>query len=181
MWLIRVLGVIYLLFRIWLVEIRVKPFLHERARFISRWACYLLGGAMIFDFDKSIVGSALNLTIIMATPGFIIISLIYDSSFFLNFWKQHPELMPRDAFWCVIERLTLHFPVIGIGIWMFVTGIGYFVQNSIVVVLLTGVFIFGPYFAFDERWRKKIDWPFGLILFIIMVSIWIIVLVLVLI
>jgi hypothetical protein len=135
---------------------------------------------MILDFDKSIVGSALNLTIVMATPGFIIISLIFDSSFFFNFWKQHPELTPRDAFWCTLERISLHFPVIAVGIWMYIVSVGLFVQNSIAVVLLTGILIFVPFFAFDDRWRKKIDWPFGLILFIIMFLIWIFVLVLVL-
>ena len=99
----------------------------------------------------------------------------YDAPFFFKLVQRKPLItthtpatqLPFSSatnYWVVIERLTLHLPIIFIGVSWYLAGLKAVVFPDLQVVsfLITIVLAFGPFLLLDPRIRKKMDWPEGL-------------------
>lgn len=159
---VTIIGIIFLAFRLWLVESKCKDWLGTRRRFFSRMETYYMCIALIFQL-RSITFNAL---IIQFIPSMIFISVWFDILFLVNIKKDaisKMNLKPMDTFWLIVERVTLHVPIIILGFWMVFDGVFQYVNFSqgwwpyIIDIPL----IFGAYFLMDERLSKKMDWPLG--------------------
>ena len=162
-----IIGILFLGFRLWLVEGKCKEWLGVRRRFFSRMETYYMCIAIIFQL-RSITFNAL---IIQFIPSMIFISVWFDILFLVNIKKDaitKLNLKPVDTFWLIVERVTLHVPIIILGFWMVFDGVFQYVNFSqgwwpfIIDIPL----ICGAFFLMDERLSKKLDWPLGPIIVI---------------
>lgn len=170
-WILPFFGVIYLIFRIWITEFRLKDALGGRRRFFSRVLGYYLGIALILNFWSI----ALNLVLIISLPSMVIIFFTFDLAFFINYKKEKAvkAFDSTTGFWLIVERLTLHLQIILVGIWMLVSDVRKFAgpQHGPWVLFVSDALIFIPLLLWDERIGKKVDWPLGLIILILMILI----------
>ena len=146
-----VIGVCFLIFRIWLTEFRLKDELQFRRHYLSRFLNYYYCIALISSFTWDIF----NFVLISETFALIIALIGWDIPFFIKFNKKnHWE---KNRGWLIIERATLHPPMIGTVIWMYLSGLKTFVDSSNLVIIIIISLILGllPYFLFDQRWTKK--------------------------
>lgn len=151
--LLVVIGVTFLLFRIWLVEIKLVEELQFRRRYLSRVANYYACLALAFGLQITI----LNLIVIMALP-ILLMTLAWDINFFLRFRSR--DYWTRNSSWVFIERLTLHAPVILLGlILLFIGVVPYIISSSLLVILIASLMGYTPFFLLDERWKSRYSWP----------------------
>jgi len=159
MWITQVIGIFYFLFRIYVNEFKTKNILKQERRYFSRFAAYYLGIAMIFDWQLI----SLNMIITTTSITFIIISILTDFRALIAPTRYYPNFQPEEYFWMKMERITLHWPLIGVGLWMIFSDFYKFVNTSHGIFPLIGVAIlfYVPFFCWDERIRKKVGWPIG--------------------
>jgi hypothetical protein len=150
-----IVGTIFLLFRLWLCEIKLHEVLGNKRGHTSRFISYYFGLAMILNFSVNVF----TLISVISAPAMIFAVLYFDISFFLNEGREDIPL----KFWQIVERLTLHIPLIVFGIFYYAysPALEYFQLFTIpkfgVALLLAGI----PMFGFDPRISKKADWPRG--------------------
>jgi hypothetical protein len=146
-----VIGVCFLIFRIWLTEFKLKEELEFRRHYLSRFLNYYYCLTLISSFTWDIF----NFVLISETFGLIIALIGWDIPFFIKFNKQNH--WQKNKVWLIIERATLHPPMIGTVIWMYISGLKSFVDSSNLILLVIITIILGlfPYFLFDRRWTKN--------------------------
>jgi len=173
--LLVILGVCGFVLRIWLTDFRLSALLGNERRFNSRLLTLYGFVALIFDLQVE----PLNLVIVGALPMMLIMLFRYDAPFFLKLVQRKPLITahtpttelpfsPTTNFWLIMERLTLHLPIILIGLPWYRAGLKAVVFQDLQVssFLITIGLIFVPFLLLDPRIRKKMDWPEGLWLFL---------------
>jgi len=146
-----IIGVLFLIFRIWLIEFKLKDELQFRRHYLSRFLNYYYCFALISSFTWDLF----NFILISETIPMIIALIGWDIPFFIKFKKQN--YWEKNKVWLIIERATLHPPMIGTVIWMFFSGLKTFVDSSNLFIILIITLILGllPYFLLDRRWTTN--------------------------
>jgi hypothetical protein len=162
---LSIIGIIWLVFRIWLPFYKVKDELEFRQMYISRFtnlfaACMLIaGGEAVF----------LNCLLFASFPAIAILTLIYDIPFYTKFSKR--SYWKKNKYWVLLERITLHPPVLAVQIWMVVKGIFNFISpgDYISFIICTLLMIITT-LLFDPRIIKRYHWPRGLHLILVIIG-----------
>jgi len=154
--LLSVIGILWFVFRIWLPFYKVKSELEFRQMYISRFtnlfaACMLIAG-----------GEArfLNCILFASFPAIAILTLIYDIPFYSKFKKR--TYWEKNKYWVLLERITLHPPVLAVQIWMVIRGIPEFIPRGdyLSLIICTCLMLLTT-LLFDPRITKKYHWPRG--------------------
>jgi len=152
-----VLGVSFLLFRIWLVEFKLSDGLQFRRRYFSRFFTYYTGLALAFG----LTAYPFNIMVIVAFP-ILIVTSMWDVNFYRRV-KSQPYWVEKRR-WAVVERLTLHPPVVVVAIFMILNDARNYIQPpNLITIVVTVVILFVPFFLLDERWTRRYKWPEALI------------------
>lgn len=151
------LGVILLIFRIWLVEIKLIEELQFRRRYFSRFFAYY----NCLSLALGLTAYPFNIMVMLAFP-ILLVTSIWDINFFRRFRSQ--TYWTKNRRWVLIERLTLHPPIVILAIFMILDGARKYIQPpSLVLMVVTVIILFIPFFLLDVRWTKRYKWPEALI------------------
>jgi hypothetical protein len=161
---ISLIGVLFLIFRIWLAEFKLVDELSFRRHYLSRIVDLHFALAWILNFSNFIF----NFIVITCFPVMIVTSL-WDSKFFVKFKKR--SYWKKNHGWLMLERLTLHPPMLICGLYMYITGLTqYFNASYGIFPLLVAVsLVYIPFFLWDERWKARYNWPQGLVMLFLMI------------
>ena len=161
--LISFLGFVGLALRIWLTEVKLRDILGTKRFHLSRFCSYFFLLAMIWSFNNSVF----LLITIYSAPAMLLSFFIFDIPFLI---RDVPRLT-RYRGWQIIERLTVHIPIVVYGVYFYFTAplLTYFqlltIINFFLGIALTAI----PLLVLDPRIRKREDWPRGPALLIGMV------------
>jgi len=151
------IGFALLIFRIWVVEIKLKEELQFRRRYFSRFFAYYACLALIFELQSY----PFNIIVMVAFP-ILLVTSMWDINFYRRFNSQ--DYWKKNRKWALIERLTMHPPVVVLAIYMILSGARSYIESpSLVIMVIVVVILFLPFFLLDERWTKKYKWPEALI------------------
>lgn len=161
-----IIGLCFLLFRVWIAEIRLRDILKEERQYMSRIFSYYLAAMLIYNFQNM----TFNLLVVGVLP-YMIISLGWDAVFFKNL--NSVEEYKGHRFWLSIERLTTHVPMIIAGIIPFFFDIKTFVIGGLTTgdpgivfgFIYAMVLLFGPITILDVRFAKRTIWKTALGIF----------------
>jgi hypothetical protein len=162
--LVNLLGIGFLLFRIWIVEKKVAKQLEFRRRYFSRFFAYYTGLALAFG----LTAYPFNVIVMVAFP-ILLVTSIWDVRFYQRFLGH--EHWKENRMWGFVERSTLHPPVVILAIYMILTDArNYIMPPNLVLLVLCGGILFLPFFVLDVRWTKRYKWPEALIVVGLMIS-----------
>ncbi|MFW9803097.1 MAG: hypothetical protein ACFFFC_10620, partial [Candidatus Thorarchaeota archaeon] len=154
----------YLPFRIWLDEFKLKDELLFRRRYFSRFFSYYLGIALLLGLGVY----PFNIMVMVAFP-ILVVTSIWDINFFRRFKSQ--TYWKKNRHWGLIERITMHPPVVLVSVLMILDGARKYIQAPNLIIMFVTIFtLFIPFFIFDERWRSRYKWPEALIVIGLIVS-----------
>jgi hypothetical protein len=161
---LMVIGIIGVIFRLWLAEFKLKDELGFRRHYLSRFVNIYLFCAMLFNLESYIF----NLIIITCFPVMLVTSF-WDLKFYQkfktrNYWEKNKN-------WLLVERLTMHPPMVGFGLFFYIAGIlPYFnYSKGVLPAIIAILVVYVPFFLWDKRWTEKYNWPQGLIMISLMV------------
>ena len=160
-----IIGIIYLVLRIYTNEFKLKKELGSNTRYLSRFLAYYTAIAFIFDFKHVLF----NAIVVGAFPMISIVFITHDLKFFFKTYSElRTMLCPSKANWMLFERLSLHIPLITSGGIMYYLGFSRFInlEFGIYPIFFGTVMIVVPLIFFDPRVLKKEDWPIGPIMVI---------------
>jgi hypothetical protein len=161
-----ILGALGLIFRIWLTQFKLAEELQFRKDYASRWVNYYFFIGMILDFQDQ----TFNLIIAGALPLMLISFVGWDTLFFWKFKSRTYWPNVKNHKWLLIERLTMHPPMIVVGLlWYFMGLRNYLTMNileAIVPTIICAIMIIGPELLWDERLTKKYIAPTGQNIFV---------------
>jgi len=159
-----ILGFAFLLFRIWLVEIKLTDELQFRRRYFSRFFTYYTALALVFGLSFY----PLNVMVMIAFP-IILVTSIWDINFYRRFKTQ--TYWAKNRGWVLVERLTLHPPVVIVALFMIFNDARNFIQPpNLLLMMLDALVLFLPFFLLDARWTRRYKWPEALIVIGLMVA-----------
>ncbi len=153
---LSIIGISWLVFRIWLPFYKVKDELEFRQMYVSRFtnlfaACMLIAGGE---------AAFLNCILFASFPAIAILTIIYDIPFYTKFSKR--TYWKKNKYWVLIERITLHPPVLAVQIWMIVKGIPDFIYpGDYISLIICAVVMLLTTLLFDPRITQKYHWPRG--------------------
>ena len=152
-WVLFLLGSLFLFFRIWLTEFKLREELQFRRHYLSRFLNYYYGVALLWGFTSNLF----NFILIADWLPMIIAFLGWDIPFFIKFKRRTYWNKGENRVWLLIERATLHPPMIGTIIWMYTQGLQSYVDASHLLgyTLIASLFVFLPWFLLDHRWTKN--------------------------
>ncbi len=152
-WVLFSLGIVFLIFRIWITEFKLREELQFRRHYLSRFLNYYYGVALLWGFTANLF----NFILIADWLPMIIAFIGWDMPFFIKFKRRTYWENEKNRVWLLIERATLHPPMIGTIIWMIFNGLHSYVDASHLVIytLIGSVFVFLPWFLLDHRWTKN--------------------------
>jgi hypothetical protein len=153
---ISILGVIVLIFRIWLTEFKLAEELQFRRHYLSRIVNYYLIIGLIFNFHNPIF----NAIIIVCFPVMIITS-IWDIYFFRQL--KNRVYFTKNHGWLILERSTLHPPMLIAGLYLFFN-LPEYLPSSLFPFIWGVLLVFIPFFILDERWASKYNYPQAIIM-----------------
>lgn len=162
---ISIIGTLFLIFRIWLTQDKLEEEFQFRKFYLSRVVNFHLCMAMIFGFENPIF----NQILVTCWP-VMILTTVWDFNFFKNFKKR--DFWTKNKRWLIVERLTMHPPILIIGGWMFLQGLErWFPRDLSFFPSIIGMFlVYLPFFFMDERWTRRYIYPQALIMIIFMVG-----------
>ena len=148
-----IIGIPLLLIRVWLDEIKLVDELQFRRRYFSRFFAYYTCLALAFGLSLY----PLNIMVMVAFP-ILVVTSIWDVNFYRRFSSQ--TYWAKNRRWMLIERITMHPPVVLVAIFMILNGARSYIEPPN-LLLMAGiiVFLYLPFFLFDERWTKRYRWP----------------------
>jgi len=157
-------GVCFLLFRVWIVEIKLIKELQFRRRYFSRFFSYYMCLALAFDLSFW----PFNVMVMVAFP-ILLVTSIWDINFMRRFSSQ--DYWSANRKWGLVERITLHPPVVIVAIYMILMDARNYIQPpNLVMMAIVVIILFLPFFLLDVRWTKRYKWPEALIVIGLMVS-----------
>lgn len=161
---IILLGVGLLIFRIWLVEIKLQDELLFRRRYFSRFFAYYNCLSLAFG----LTAYPFNIMVMIAFP-ILLVTSIWDINFFRRF--KYQTYWTKNRRWVLIERLTMHPPIVFVAIFMILDGARKYIQPpNLVLMVVIVLILFIPFFLLDARWTKRYKWPEALIVIGLMVA-----------
>jgi hypothetical protein len=117
---------------------------------------------LIFNFKSAIF----NVIVAVCFPAMIFTSL-WDVNFYKGFKSR--TYWEKNKNWVLIERLTMHPPILVGGLSLYIIGLKNFIPNNNIIPFLLGILIvYSTSFLLDIRLRKKYNWPNGRNLFLVM-------------
>ncbi len=173
------IGLIFLMFRFYVLEIRCKDIFKPRNRYLSRFLAYYYFIALALNFQIKF----LNLTLFVSYFLELYIVADHDLKFLLRYYR-HEELNNGENRngWVLFERLTLHIPlVLTCTVWIFSDlDVFYLTDGSppqiweMMAALFLGITTF---LLFDVRnpFGKKFEAPLGKHIFSFIIGSWILV------
>lgn len=157
-----IVGIIFISFRIWLVLFKIKDELQFRRFYVSRLVNFCFCIMLIFNFQSSIF----NVIVAICFPAMIFTSL-WDVNFYKTFKSR--DYWEKNKYWVLIERLTMHPPILIGGLSLYLLGLQNFVPPNNLIPFFLGILIVYPSsFLLDIRLRKRYNWPNGRNLFLVM-------------
>jgi hypothetical protein len=156
------LGLVGLIFRVWLCEIKLREELEFRRRYLSRFVNYYL----FIDILCAFQNPSFNAIVIVCFP-VMIVTAIWDINFFMNLKKR--EYFIKNHGWLLLERITLHLPILIVGLYLFFH-ITEYLPNTIFSWIWGILLVYIPFFLLDERWTSKYYYPQAIIMIVLMVS-----------
>ncbi|KXH75982.1 MAG: hypothetical protein AM326_08075 [Candidatus Thorarchaeota archaeon SMTZ-45] len=151
--LLVIIGVIFLAFRVWLVELKLINELQFRRRYLSRFVNYFACFSLIFGLSSWF----LNLIVMIAFP-VLVVTPGWDITFYRRF--RNRNYWEKNRKWMLVERLTMHPPVILLGVVLLIVRARPFIEApNLLFILLAGLVLLSPFFILDERWRTRYNWP----------------------
>ena len=148
--LLPLFGVVFLIFRIWICEVRLKDLLDFRRHFLSRFASYYFCIALILDLRNEIF----NFIVLGSIPILTIAFLTFDIPFFVKFHKD-PGVDEESKFWLYIERIMLHPPILIMGYIVYAFHPRILIPSiQFPSVLIAVIIVFTTYIIFDDRALK---------------------------
>ncbi len=155
------LGSLYLILRLWLVEFKLKEELEFRRHYLSRMLAYFTGLVILFDYKNMLM----NFIIISALPVVIVSIMGWDSLFFVKFKKR--TYWKKNKGWLIVERLTMHFPMATVGILLYNWGLPTLsIIEALQMIVYTIPVLYLWFMVVDKRWSERYIWPTGLNIFI---------------
>ena len=169
-YMISLAGVFFLIFRIWLAEFKLVEELQFRRHYLSRVVNLFVCLAIVMGFTSIIF----NTVVIVCFP-VMILTFVWDFNFFRMFGKRSYWKDPKNKKWVLIERLTLHPPILLIGLWMYIVGITGQIEwipreESFYPYVIAMFLVYTSFFVFDERWTKRYNYPQAVIMICLMVG-----------
>ncbi|TFG27335.1 hypothetical protein EU527_18655 [Candidatus Thorarchaeota archaeon] len=155
------IGIFFLLFRIWIVEIKLRDELDFRRRYFSRFFAYytclaLAFGLMFYPF---------NIMVMVAFP-ILVVTSIWDINFYRKINTQTHWM--KNKKWAILERITMHPPVVVLAILMILYDARNFIQPpNLILMIISMIILFTPFFLIDKRWTKRYKWPEAMIVIIL--------------
>ena len=159
------LGMAFLTFRLWITEVKLKKELGQRTKHLSRFLSYYLAISIIFNF-KSIL---FNAVVAGALPMMVLSLFTLDYAFIFKAYKGiQAEIGVKKARWALVERITLHIPLVTGGIYIYIAGILEHVNLSYGMwpIIIGTLLVVIPVVFFDPRVTRKEDWPVGPIILV---------------
>lgn len=158
-----------LIFRIWLAEFKLREELGFRRRYLSRIVNYHLLIAILLGFENAVFNA-----ILIACYPVMILTTVWDVQFYRLFRQR--GYWKKNRGWLVVERLTLHPPILICGTWLYLVGslgeagFGRFLPRPIALVsiALAMLLVWVPFFLLDSRWTARYNWPQAPIMITIM-------------
>jgi hypothetical protein len=99
---------------------------------------------------------------VMVAFPILVVTSVWDINFYRRFSSQ--TYWAKNRRWMLIERLTMHPPVVLLALLMILNGARNYIEPpNLVLLVLPVVILFMPFFLFDERWTKRYKWPEALI------------------
>jgi len=155
--LINIAGFIFLIFRIWIVEFKLVEELQFRRRYFSRFFSYYTCLALVFGLGFW----PFNVMLMVAFP-ILVVTSIWDINFMRRFTSQ--EYWANNRKWGLVERITLHPPVVVVAIYMILMDARNYIQApNLILMTLIVIGLFIPFFLLDTRWTKRYKWPEAMI------------------
>jgi len=152
------LGIVWLVFRVWITEFKLKEKLSYKRRFLSRTALYAYPLVLLVDYHFN----PFNFAILLAFPVSFVSIFTFDVCFFLEILKE--KNLRKDGFWSLLERLTLHIPpVIQTIVWIINSRHFDYEFSLIFDFFIAGGILYALFFAFDARnpFGEKKEPPYG--------------------
>jgi hypothetical protein len=150
-------GIGFLLFRIWIVEFKLVEELQFRRRYFSRFFSYYTCLALAFGLSFW----PFNVMVMVAFP-ILVVTSVWDINFMRRFSSQ--DYWANNRRWGLVERVTLHPPVVVVAIYMILMGARNYIQPpNLVLLVLVVILLFLPFFILDLRWTERYKWPEALI------------------
>lgn len=166
------IGTIFIGFRLWITHIYLKKDLQEERYFTSRIIVLYAAMAMILNFKVEF----LNVIIATAYPMMIFCFFYWDIPFIYSIFMEKSVLPIRTQistfmhkFWLILERITVHLPLVIMGTPWYYKGLKGIVfpyitmGNYITAIILVLI----PFLLVDPRITAKKSWPEGLWLSVI--------------
>lgn len=154
---ILILGIVFLIFRIWIVEFKLAEQLQFRRRYFSRFFSYYTCLALVFGLEFW----PFNVMVMVAFP-ILVVTSIWDINFFRRISSQ--EYWKTKRKWGIIERATMHPPVVVVAIYMILMGAQNYIQPpNLILMVIVVIGLFLPFFLVDVRWTERYKWPEAII------------------
>jgi|SRR5271157_370540 len=154
MWL-TIIGLSFLIFRLYATEIKVKPFIGAKNHYFSRMLCYLCAIAVILEFQSLTFNYIVMVSNVSITFVFIIEDVPFFSQFHQLMEKHHVEKQ-SDRNWILAERLTVHLPQLFVGYWMWAHLFSYFsMQDGFWPIIFALMLTYSCFFGLDTRWKER--------------------------
>jgi hypothetical protein len=154
---IFVLGIAFLIFRIWIVEFKLEEELQFRRRYFSRFFSYYTCLALVFSLRLW----PFNVMVMVAFP-ILVVTSVWDINFFRR--VNYQDYWKTNLRWGIIERSTLHPPVVVVAIYMILSGARSYIQPpNLILMALTIIGLFLPFLLLDVRWTERYKWPEAII------------------
>ena len=150
---IFILGFLFLLFRIWIVEFKLIEELQFRRKYFSRFFSYYMCLALVFGLGFW----PFNVMVMVAFP-ILVVTSMWDINFFRRVSSQ--DHWKTNRRWGILERSTLHPPVVLVAIYMILMGARNYIQPPnliLMTVIIIGLLL--PFFLVDVRWTERYRWP----------------------
>ena len=154
-YILQIIGAILVFFRLWIVFIKLDNELGDKKGHVSRFIALYFLIAMMLDFQNNVF----TLISVLTAPAMLIAFFAFDVSYYS---KDVSELKEKK-FWLILERITLHPPVVFYVVYFYFTSSGiFYLELFTVSKIVAGIIIcVGPIFTFDPRVIKKDEWPRG--------------------
>ncbi|MFW9812822.1 MAG: hypothetical protein ACFFF9_10205 [Candidatus Thorarchaeota archaeon] len=151
------LGIVFLIFRIWIVEFKLAEDLQFRRRYFSRFFSYYTCFALVFNLGFW----PFNVMVMVAFP-ILVVTSVWDINFFRRI--NHQDHWKTNRIWGIIERSTLHPPVVVVAIYMILMDARNYIQApNLILMTMVVIGLFLPFFLVDARWTERYKWPQAII------------------
>ena len=163
--LIAIFGSLMVAFRVWLTQVKLVDELTFRRLYLSRVVNFHTFMAMAFGFENIVF----NAIVVSCWP-VMILTTVWDYNFFANFKKR--TYWKKNHGWLILERLTLHPPILIIGTWMYLQGLAVWFPRelSFFPAIVGMIFVYVPFFLMDKRWTEGYNWPQPLVMIVFMIG-----------